>query len=78
MFKVILIGKPIFIERSSLSPNACNRPTNSLQLNPIEIVWRFMKYEWIELNADESLDKLAAYIEKALKGFGKGYIVNFA
>jgi len=37
-----------------------------------------MKYEWIELNAYESLDKLAAYIEKVLKGFGKEYIINFA
>ena len=39
--------------------------TDSSQLNLIEILWRFMKYEWIELNAYESLDKLAAYIEKA-------------
>ena len=53
-------------------------PTYSPQLNLIEILWRFMKYEWIELNAYESLDKLAAYIEKVLKGFGKEYIINFA
>ena len=53
-------------------------PTDSPQLNLIEILWRFMKYEWIELNAYESLDKLAAYIEKVLKGFGKEYIINFA
>ena len=39
--------------------------TDSSQLNIIEILWRFMKYEWIKLNAYESLDKLAAYIEKA-------------
>ena len=53
-------------------------PTDSPQLNLIEILWRFMKYDWIELNAYESLDKLAAYIEKVLKGFGKEYIINFA
>ena len=53
-------------------------PTYSPQLNLIEILWRFMKYEWIELNAYESLDKLNAYIEKVLKGFGKEYIINFA
>ena len=53
-------------------------PTDSPQLNLIEILWRFMKYEWIELNAYESLDKLAAYIEKVLKRFGKEYIINFA
>jgi hypothetical protein len=37
-----------------------------------------MKYEWIELNAYESLDRLNAHIEKVLKGFGKKYIINFA
>ena len=37
-----------------------------------------MKYEWIELNAYESLNKLAAHIEKVLKGFGKEYVINFA
>ena len=52
--------------------------TDSSQLNLIEILWRFMKYEWIELNAYENLDKLFAYIEKVLKGFGKEYIINFA
>ena len=53
-------------------------PTDSPQLNLIEILWRFMKYEWIELNAYKSLDKLTAYIEKVLKGFGKEYIINCA
>lgn len=53
-------------------------PTYSPQLNLIEILWRFMKYEWIELNAYENLDKLVEYIEKVLKGFGGEYIINFA
>lgn len=53
-------------------------PTYSPQLNLIEILWRFMKYEWIELNAYESLEKLLEYIEKVLKGFGKEYVINFA
>ena len=33
----------------------------SPQLNLIEILWRFMKYEWIELNAYESWDSLVSY-----------------
>ena len=33
-------------------------PPYSPQLNLIEILWRFMKYEWIELNAYESWDSL--------------------
>jgi transposase len=53
-------------------------PTYSPHLNLIEILWRFMKYEWIELNAYESLEALVEYIEKVLKGFGEEYIINFA
>jgi len=52
-------------------------PTYSPHLNLIEILWRFMKYEWIELNAYESLEKLDEYLEKVLKGFGEEYIINF-
>ena len=47
----------------------------SLQLNLIEILWRFMKYEWMELNADETL---ISYIEKVLRDFGSNYVINFA
>ncbi|MGV0028090.1 hypothetical protein [Phormidesmis priestleyi] len=39
---------------------------------------RFMKYEWSELNAYESLGKLGEYVEKVLKGFGEKYMINFA
>ena len=53
-------------------------PTYSPHLNLIEILWRFMKYEWIELNAYESLEKLLEYIEKVLKNFGEEYMINFA
>jgi transposase len=53
-------------------------PTYSPHLNLIEILWRFMKYEWIDLNAYESLQKLNEYIEKVLKGFGEEYKINFA
>ena len=53
-------------------------PTYSPHLNLIEILWRFMKYEWIELTAYESLQNLEEYIEKVLKGFGVEYIINFA
>jgi transposase len=44
-------------------------PTYSPHLNLIEILWRFMKYEWIDLNAYESLQKLNEYIEKGSIGF---------
>ena len=50
----------------------------SPQLNLIEILWRFMKYEWIELNAYESWDSLVSYVEKILRDFGSNYVINFA
>jgi transposase len=53
-------------------------PTYSPKLNLIEILWRFMKYEWIELNAYESWESLVAYVEKVLRGFGEQYVINFA
>lgn len=53
-------------------------PPYSPQLNLIEILWRFMKYEWIEFDAYESLDRLSQYIDKVLKGFGEDYVINFA
>ena len=53
-------------------------PPYSPELNLIEILWRFMKYEWIEFCAYESWDSLVEYVEKVLKGFGKDYVINFA
>ncbi|MEO1523724.1 MAG: IS630 family transposase [Cyanobacteria bacterium J06633_2] len=52
-------------------------PTYSPHLNLIEILWRFMKYEWIEFEAYESWENLVQYVEKVLKGVGKDYVINF-
>jgi transposase len=53
-------------------------PAYSPELNLIEILWRFMKYEWIEFSAYESWQSLNEYLDKVLKGFGKDYVINFA
>ena len=53
-------------------------PTYSPELNLIEILWRFMKYEWIEFSAYESWINLVKYVEKVLIGFGDEYVINFA
>jgi len=42
----------------------------SPQLNLIEILWRFMKYEWIDRSAYESWQSLVDFVEKMLKEFG--------
>jgi len=44
-------------------------PPYSPELNIIEILWRFMKYEWIELWAYKSWSHMVEYIESVLKKF---------
>ena len=53
-------------------------PTYSPQLNLIEILWRFMKYEWIEAQAYTSWKNLVEYVEDILENFGTKYTINFA
>ncbi len=52
-------------------------PSYSPQLNLIEILWRFIKYEWIEISAYRSWQSLVQYIDKVLKEFGENYVINF-
>lgn len=53
-------------------------PTYSPELNLIEIVWRFMKYEWIDIKAYESWENLKNHVEEMLVGFGSKFVINFA
>ena len=53
-------------------------PTYSPQLNLIENLWRFMKYEWVEREAYLSWENLLQYVEKILRDFGTEYTINFA
>jgi transposase len=53
-------------------------PTYSPKLNLIEILWRFIKYEWVEVSAYESKNSLRNYLTKVLEGFGTEYVINFA
>lgn len=53
-------------------------PTYSPQLNLIETLWRFMKYEWIEGEAYTSWKNLVEYVENVLINFGTKYTINFA
>ena len=52
-------------------------PSYSPELNLIEILWRFIKYEWIEIAAYQSWETFVASIEKILREFGKEYVINF-
>jgi transposase len=53
-------------------------PAYSPELNLIEILWRFIKYEWMPINAYSSWELLVSSVEKILKEFGKNYVINFA
>lgn len=52
-------------------------PSYSPELNLIEILWRFIKYEWIELSAYQCWNSLVDYVEKVLVKFGDEYVINF-
>jgi transposase len=52
-------------------------PSYSPQLNLIENLWRFIKYEWIEIDAYSSWETFVAAVEKILREFGKKYVINF-
>jgi len=55
-------------------------PPYSPQLNIIEILWKFMKYYWIEYTAYLSHDNLLEYVKKIFDNYGTKegqYFINF-
>ena len=54
-------------------------PTYSPELNRIEILWRFMKYHWIEIKDYASFQSLENYIDDVLAQYGmvNGFEINF-
>jgi transposase len=52
-------------------------PTYSPELNLIEILWRFIKYQWIEIDAYQNWQIFVASVENILREFGKNYVINF-
>lgn len=52
-------------------------PPYSPQLNLIEILWRFMKYEWIEFDAYKGWKYYVEYIEDIIIHYGTKYVINF-
>lgn len=53
-------------------------PRYSPHLNPIEILWRKMKYEWMPFSAYASWDALTQAVNTLICKFGKKYTINFA
>ena len=55
-----------------------NIPAYSPELNKIEIVWRKIKYEWLDFSAYESFQSLKESLNYVLANIGKEYQVNFS
>jgi len=52
-------------------------PPYSPELNPIEMLWREMKYTWMDLNVLDSFDDFYKHIQNMLNFFGSKYDINF-
>jgi transposase len=55
-----------------------NLPRYSPELNPIEILWRMMKYKWIPSWAYTSIDALRDALGGILDSFGTKYRIQFS
>ena len=53
-------------------------PKYASKLSLIEILWRFMKYSWIEISAYTGWNSLVEAIENILRNYGTEYKINFA
>ena len=52
-------------------------PKYSPHLNPIEILWRKIKYEWLEFEEISTEEELENRLNEILLSFGKEYTINF-
>ena len=52
-------------------------PPYALELNLIEILWRFMKYSWLPFSAYTSFQCFIEAIEEILTHFGTEYTIAF-
>lgn len=53
-------------------------PSYSPELNIIEMLWRFIKYHWMEMSAFESYTNMKAYVQRMLSEYGVKRVINFS
>jgi transposase len=53
-------------------------PPYSPELNKIEILWKFIKYSWIEISAYLSYENLVKQVEYILKNVGSKFCIDFS
>jgi len=56
----------------------CYLPPYSPQLNPIEILWKHIKYLWSDLAAFQSHSALKSYVNHVLENFGTLFNIDFS
>ncbi len=52
-------------------------PPYSPELNPIEMLWKFMKYYWIEFDAYKSTKNMKTYVEKIISNYDDEFEMCF-
>ena len=52
-------------------------PPYSPELNPIEILWRRIKYQWLDFDAYCSFQNLKEKLNFVLNNFGSKYDIKF-
>lgn len=52
-------------------------PVYSPHLNPIEILWRFVKYRWLNKSAYKTWSSLKKAILSIFRQYGTTYLINF-
>ncbi len=53
-------------------------PSYSPELNLIEILWRFIKYQWLRFDAYKNIESLVSALEEVLMNVGQKYRITFA
>lgn len=52
-------------------------PAYSPELNKIEMLWRKIKYQWLDFDAYTCWDSLQRHLSHVLNNIGQEYIINF-
>ncbi len=55
----------------------CFLPTYSPELNLIEILWRKVKYEWLNLLSIMNFKEFEEEIKRVFDSFGQEYMISF-
>lgn len=53
-------------------------PPYSPELNIIEILWKFIKYHWMEMSAYQSYSKMKEYVLRMLDEYGDKRVIDFS